>query len=118
MIKRSIATNQPCDELAEKLYKQLCEASATAGSKLQMYPLAPYSEDTHRLCIIVRLHKLIISQLRTGYNLGDSIASTKNKLGSIGVPNPATLQEATASLYTYKMELRATNDCTKITWIN
>ena len=107
-IKRATATNQPCDELAEKLYKQLCEASAYAGSTLRKHPLAPYSEDIHRLRIIVRLHKLIISQMHTGYDLGDSIASTRNKLGSIGVPIPATLQEAIASLYTYTTELRAT----------
>ena len=97
-----------CDDLAESLYKLLCEASAAAGAKLQRHPPAPYSEEIHRLRVIVRLHKLIISQMHTGYDLGDSISSTRSKLGSIGVNVPATLREAVASHYAYKKELKAT----------
>ena len=63
-IKAAIDSKEPCDELAKMLYKTLCEASVAAGAKLQRHPPAPYSEDIHQLRIIVRLHKLIISQLQ------------------------------------------------------
>ena len=107
-IKTAIDMNEPCDALAETLYSTLCKSSVAAGSKLRKHPPAPYSEDIHRLRRIVRLHKLVILQLRTGYDLGDSILSTKNKLGSIGVQIPESLREAIASYHAYKTELRAT----------
>ena len=107
-IETAIQTNIPCDSLAETLYTMLCKASAMAGAKLRWHPPAPYSKEIHRLRIIVRLHKLIVSQLQTGYNLGDSITSTKNKLESIRVHIPETVREAIASHHAYKKELWAT----------
>ena len=55
----------------------------------------------------MRLHKLAILQIRTDYNLRNSISSTKNKLGSFGIEVPESLREAIASHYAYKKELRA-----------
>ena len=107
-ITLAINTNKPCDDLAQSLYTMLCEASVAAGATLQRHPQAPYSEEIHRLRIIVRLHQLIILQMRTGCDLGDSISSTKNKLGSVGVKIPDTLAEAIAAHCGYKKELRAT----------
>ena len=94
--------------MAESLYATLCNACETAGSQLRRHPQAPYSDKINCLCIIVELYKLIISQLRTCYDLGDSIASTRNKLGSVGVRIPDTLREATALHHAYKKELHAT----------
>ena len=107
-IALAIDTNNPCDDRAQSLYTMLCEASVAAGATLRRHPQAPYSEEIHRLRIIVRLHQLIISQMRTGYDLGDSISSTKNKLGSVGVKIPETLTEAIVAHRDYKKELRAT----------
>ena len=72
-IKTTIDTNEPSNALVESLYQTLCNASSAAGAKLRRHPHAPYSNEIYRLRIIVRLHKLIISQLRTGYNMGDLI---------------------------------------------
>ena len=107
-ITKAIDTNEPCDDLAQSLYTTLCEASVAAGATLRRHPQAPYSDDIHRLRIIVRLHQLIISQMRTGYDLGDSISSTKTKLGSVGVAIPETLAAAIAAHRGYKKELHAT----------
>ena len=46
--------------------------------------------------------------MRTGYDLGDSITSTKNKLGSVGVQVPETMSEAMTAYNSYKRELQAT----------
>ena len=107
-INTAIDTNVPCDDVAESLYVTLCKASTYAGAKLRRHPPAPYSEEICRLRLIVRLHKLIILQLCTGYDLGDPIASTRKKLGSIGVRIPESLSEAVASHHAYRKELRAT----------
>ena len=107
-IKTAIDSNEPCDELAESLYTTLCNACESAGSQLRCHPQAPYSDEIKRLRTIVRLYKLITSQLHTGYDLGDSIASTQKKLGSVGVRIPDTLREAAALHHAYQKEFRAT----------
>ena len=107
-IQRAINTNEPCDDLAESLYTMLCEASISAGATLRRHPPAPYSDEINRLRIIVRLHRLILSQMRTGYDLGDSISLMKTKLGSVAVKIPNTLTEAMTAHNSYNKELRAT----------
>ena len=39
-IQTSIDTNEPCNDLAESLYKTLCRGSVAAGSKLRQHPPA------------------------------------------------------------------------------
>jgi Sec-independent protein translocase protein TatA len=107
-IQHSIQMGIPNHMLAERLYQQLASACKEAGSMLKRYPPAPYSPEIARMRNILRLMKLTVSSYFPQYNLEDTIAETRAKLGSIGVTIPNTLEECRRALNQYKKEFQAT----------
>jgi hypothetical protein len=107
-ISQSIQTGIPNHILAERLYQQLASACKEAGSMLKRYPPAPYSPEIARLRNILRLMKLTVSSYSSQYNLDETIAEARAKLGSIGVTIPDTLPECRKALQQYEKEFKAT----------
>ena len=93
-LQHCIDTNTRDDDLAEDLDRRRIAACQYAGSHLKKYPHVPWSPEVVRLRNINDLLKVAIHQKAyPEEDCTESLQALHNKLGSIGVTVPETIQD-------------------------